>query len=147
VSPTKTKADEPAKAGEPPKTDEAARTDERTDARGVEDLTRTARQVVRSGRDLITDVGEILERELAMAVSISERLRDQTVSQQMLSEARSLRVQSSVRESAHHIVDLIADAVGVTTLTIARFGERLADEPRPPLHAREAQPAQAEPNA
>jgi hypothetical protein len=137
VSPTKTKIDEPPVArDEPP----VART-------GLEDLTRTAGQVARSGRDLITDVGEMLERELAMAVSISERLRDQTVSQQMLSEARSLRVQSSVRDSAHHIVDLIADAVGVTTLTIARFGEQLADEPRPPLRARQAQAAETDPNA
>jgi hypothetical protein len=141
VSPTKTKTDEPPMAP-------GAKIDEPPDARtGVEDLTRTARQVVRSGRDLITDVGEVLERELAMAVSISGQLRDQAVSQEMLSEARSLRVQSSVRDSAHHIVDLIADAVGVATLTIARFGERLADEPRPPLPARKAQDAGTDPDA
>jgi hypothetical protein len=111
---------------------------------GVEDVTRTARQVTRSGRDLITDVGEVLERELAMAVSISERLRDETVSKAMLAEARTLRVQSNVRDSAHRVVDLLADAVGVATLTVARFGERLADEPRRALSGREAAVTEAE---
>jgi hypothetical protein len=106
---------------------------------GVEDVTRTVRQVTRTGRDLVTDIGEVLERELAMAVSISERLRDEAVSERMLAEARSLRVHAGVRDSAHRMVDLLADAVGVALLTAARFGERLADEPRPTLSREHAE--------
>jgi hypothetical protein len=121
----------------PTKTRAAATARPNTTGAGVEEVTRTARQVTRTGRDLITDVGEVLERELAMAVSIAERLRNESVSEQMLAEARSLRVQSGVRDSAHRVVDMVADAVGVATLTVARFGERLADEPRRTLSARE----------
>jgi hypothetical protein len=126
MTPTKTENAEPSRTRSAPS------------GAGVEDVTRAVRQVARSSRDLVTDVGETLERELAMAVSISERLRDETVSPHTLSEARSLRVQSGVRDSAHRVVDLIADAVGVASLTIARFGERMADEARPQPHARES---------
>lgn len=100
---------------------------------GVEDVTRTVRQVTRTGRDLVTDVGEVLERELAMAISISERLRDEAVSEELLREVRTMRVHAGIRDSAHRAVDLVADAVGVALLTAARFTERLADEPRPAL--------------
>jgi hypothetical protein len=97
---------------------------------GTEEVARSVRRLSRSGRDLITDVGEVLERELAMAIRISERLRDETVSDRTLAEARSLRVQSGLRKSGHRAVDLVADAVGVATLSITRFGELLADEPQ-----------------
>ena len=101
------------------------------DAAGLQDLTRSVRVLARSSRDLITDAGGVLERELAMVVEVSERLRDQTVSEELLREGREVRVLSGLRRSAHSFVDLAADAVGVATVSAVRFGEAMVDQPRP----------------
>ena len=97
---------------------------------GLEDVTRALRVLTRNGRDLVTDVGEVLEREVAMAVSISERLRDESVSKELLKDARAGKLQGGFRDSSHRIVDLVADAMGVATVSTVRFGERIADQPR-----------------
>lgn len=102
----------------------------RDSAAGLEDLTRSVRVLARSSRDLITDAGGVLERELAMVVEVSERLRDETVSEELLREGRQVRVLSGLRRSAHSFVDLAADAVGVATVSAVRFGEAMVDEPR-----------------
>lgn len=101
------------------------------DAAGLQDLTRSVRVLARSSRDLITDAGGVLERELAMVVEVSERLRDETVSDELLREGRQVRVLSGLRRSAHSFVDLAADAVGVVTVSAVRFGEAMVDQPRP----------------
>lgn len=101
------------------------------DAAGLQDLTRSVRVLARSSRDLINDAGGVLERELAMVVEVSERLRDQTVSEELLREGREVRVLSGLRRSAHSFVDLAADAVGVATVSAVRFGEAMVDQPRP----------------
>lgn len=98
---------------------------------GLADLTRSVRVLARSSRDLIADAGGVLERELAMAVEVSERLRDETVSEELLREGREVRVLSGLRRSAHSVVDLAADAVGVATVSAVRFGEAMVDQPRP----------------
>lgn len=100
---------------------------------GLEDVVRSVRRIARSSRELATDAGEVLERELAMAVSISERLRDESVSGDLLKQARSGRLNSGLRSSSHRIVDLLADALGVATVSAVHFGERMADEQRGPL--------------
>ncbi len=105
------------------------------DAAGLQDLTRSVRVLARSSRDLITDAGGVLERELAMVVEVSERLRDQTVSEELLREGREVRVLSGLRRSAHSFVDLAADAVGVATVSAVRFGEAMVDQPRPEPNA------------
>jgi hypothetical protein len=100
-------------------------------AAGLEDLTRSVRVLARSSRELLTDAGGVLERELAMVVEVSERLRDETVSEELLREGREVRVLSGLRRSAHSVVDLAADAVGVATVSAVRFGEAMVDQPRP----------------
>ena len=102
---------------------------------GLEDVTRSVRALARSSRELLTDAGGVLERELAMAVSVSERLRDDAISQERLDDARSMSVQSGLRESAHRMVDLVADAFGVATISVARFSESIIEQPRPQLPA------------
>jgi hypothetical protein len=99
-------------------------------AAGLDDVTRSVRTLARSSRDLLTDAGGVLERELAMAVAVSERLRDEAVSEERLKDARSVRVQSGLRDSAHRVIDLVADAFGVATVTAVRFGESMVDQPR-----------------
>lgn len=100
---------------------------------GLDDVTRSVRTLARSSRDLLTDASGVLERELSMAVSVSERLRDDAISQERLKDARSLRVQSGLRDSAHRVVDLVADAFGVATITVSRFSESMIEQPRPEL--------------
>lgn len=101
------------------------------DAAGLQDLTRSVRVLARSSRELVTDAGGVLERELAMVVEVSERLRDQAVSEELLREGREVRVLSGLRRSAHGFVDLAVDAVGVATVSAVRFGEAMVDQPRP----------------
>lgn len=113
---------------------DAANAGSRADARpaaGLEDVTAAVRVLARNSRDLVTDAGAVLEREMAMAIEMSERLRDETVSRQLLKQARSLRVQADLRDDAHRVVDLVADAIGVASVSVVRFAERMADEPRP----------------
>lgn len=86
--------------------------------------------LARNSRDLLTDVGGVLERELAMAVSLSERLRDESVSAELLAEARAGKLQAGFRDSSHRVVDLVADAVGVAAVSAVRFGDQLIDAPR-----------------
>lgn len=105
---------------------------------GAADVARTVRQVARGSRDLFEDIGEAVERELTMAVALSERLRDEAVAPATLADARSLRVQAGIRDSAHRFVDLVADVVGVATMTIVRFGEGMADDARPSVTVRAA---------
>lgn len=116
-----------------PKTRSSKQTNQ---GKGVEDVTRAVRVLARNSRDLLADAGDILERELAMAVAVSERLRDQAVSEELLAEARNLRFQAGVRDSAHRVVDLVADAVGVATISVIRYGEAMVDEPRPDVRVK-----------
>ena len=113
---------------------------------GLQDVTRSVRVLARRSRDLLTDAGEVLERELLMAVSVSERLRDEAISEELLADARALRLHSGLRDTAHRTIDLVADAVGVAAVTAVRFGESLADQPRAalPEEAERADPVVAE---
>lgn len=99
-------------------------------AAGLEDVVRSLRVLTRSGRDLVVDGGAVLERELSMAVSISERLRDEALSAESLERARKGKLNAALREDTHRLVDLIADVGGVAALSAIRFAEELADAPR-----------------
>lgn len=106
-------------------------------AGGLEDVTRSLRVLTRSSRDLVIDGGEVLERELAMAISLSERLRDESLSPEVLKRARSGRLNRQFRDDAHRVVDLVADVGGVAAVQAVRFVEQFADQPRPRLASEE----------
>lgn len=110
---------------------ERASVDRETGA-GLADVMRSVRALARESRQIVTDAGEVLDREVAMAISISERLRDETLSPEILKEARSGRLTSAARGNAHRIIDLLADTGGAATVVALRFVERIADEPRRP---------------
>lgn len=112
----------------PEKPAEARRTS--PTAAGLEDVVRSLRVLTRSGRDLVVDGGAVLERELSMAVSISERLRDEALSAESLERARAGKLNAALRDDAHRLVDLIADVGGVAAGSAIRFAEELADAPR-----------------
>jgi hypothetical protein len=105
---------------------------------GLEDVTRSLRALLRTTRGLGVATTEVVERELAMAISISEQLRDKVVSPEALREARHHGLIASFRNDAHHAVDLAADAGGVLFNSVLGFLENFADQRRPPLRSSKA---------
>lgn len=102
---------------------------------GLEDVVRSVRALARSTRGVTESAVAVAERELAMAIAISEQLRDRIISAKALEEARQQNLSSRFRQDAHRALDLMADAVAVAQLTAIRFFENLVDERRPPLEA------------
>lgn len=91
------------------------------------------RRVTRISQQLMLGANEVLERELAMAVSISEGIRDRTITDVALSEARTGRLHARLREDAHRIVDLAADISGVATGSAVSFISQFAGQGCPSL--------------
>jgi len=98
-----------------------------------EDIVSSLRRVTRTGHELVIEANEVLERELAMAVSISERIRDRTFTEEALNEARAGRLHARLRDDAHRALDVVADLGGVGASSAIRFIEQFAVEGRPPL--------------
>jgi hypothetical protein len=100
---------------------------------GLEDVTRSLRGLLRSGRRLTENTFDVAERELAMAISISEQMRDGIVTEKALRRAREEGVSGRLRQDAHRTVDLLADAGAIAFVTFMDFLEGFADTRRPPL--------------
>jgi hypothetical protein len=100
---------------------------------GLEDVTRSVRALLRSTRNLGTASLEVLERELAMAISISEGIRDDIVSREALERVRSEGVMAKFRLDSHRVVDLALDAGSLAVNSGLEFLENFADRRRPPL--------------
>lgn len=100
---------------------------------GIEDVVHSLRVSARTARILGEDLASIVERELAMAISISEKLRDEIVSENALAEARKAHLPARLREDAHRLVDLSADASSLLYVIVIKFFENLTDERRPLL--------------
>ncbi len=103
------------------------------DTTGVEDVVRSVRELARGTRDLGGDAAEVVERELSMAIEISEKIRDQVVSREMLKRARDMELHGRFRKDAHRVIDLVADTGAVALLAALDFLERFVDERRQPL--------------
>lgn len=100
---------------------------------GLEDVIRSVRALARTTRGMGEAAADIMERELAMAITISERIRDQVVSAEALKQAREEPLPARLRDDAHRAVDLFADAASVIYVNTIRFFEGLTDERRPAL--------------
>ncbi len=115
---------------------------------GLEDVVRSVRAVVRASRAVGEASADVLERELAMALSISEQIRDNVFSEEMLQEARTEGLPARLRSDAHRALDLAADAGAIVYNSALAFLENFADERRAPLaslHATPTTPATAKP--
>ena len=97
---------------------------------GLEDVVRSVRALARSSRKVAEAAAHVAERELAMAITISERLRDSVVSAETLRHARAEELPAKMRDNAHRVVDLVADIGAVAFSTAIRFVEGFVDEPR-----------------
>ena len=100
---------------------------------GLEDVTRSVRAVLRATRSVGEASADVLERELAMAISISEQIRDKVVSEKMLKEARSEGLPARLRSDAHRALDLAADSGAIVYNSMLTFLEKFADERREPI--------------
>lgn len=104
-----------------------------TDTTGVEDVTRSLRAVLRATRNVGEASADVVEREVSLAIRISEDIRDRIVTDEMLAEARNEPLMARLRSDTHRAVDLFADATSVVYVNGLRFLESFADERRPDI--------------
>ena len=100
--------------------------DEQTRAT-VEELSRSLRALVQTGRTVSDAAANVLERELAMVIRISEALRDDIFSRELLEKARKEPIPARFREDLHRGADLVADLAAIAQFTTTRFIESFAD--------------------
>ncbi len=100
---------------------------------GLEDVTRSVRALLRTSRQLGVSTLDVAERELAMAISISESIRDDIVSREALERARHQGVMARFRHDTHRVVDLVMDASSIAVNSSLDFLENFADQRRQPL--------------
>ena len=105
----------------------AAERDESTFSRDVErdidDMLKALRSVGRSGGAVVSVSGNALERELDMAIRLSEQIRDSVINPETLAEARQQRLHEQIRADAHRLVDIVADFGAVAVLQMIRFAD------------------------
>ncbi len=94
------------------------------------------RNLARQSRGLAEDTAGVLERELAMALTVAESLRDKVVSANALEEARAHPLLSRVRSDAHRAVDLGMDALSTGYVFGVELVENVVDRPRQALAVR-----------
>ena len=107
----------------------------RDNAAGLEDVVRSVRELARMSRGLAESTANVAERELAMAIDISEKLRDSIVSAEALRRARAEDLPARLRQDAHRALDLVADVGAIAYTSAISFVESFVDRPRPKLPA------------
>lgn len=103
------------------------------DRTGLEDVLRAARQLARETRGLAESAAGVVERELAMALSVAESLRDRLVSEEALRRSREHPLMSRLRTDAHRAVDLGMDVVATSYVFGVDLVENFVDKPRPAM--------------
>jgi hypothetical protein len=103
---------------------------------GLEDVTRSMRALARQTRTLGGSAAKVAERELAMAIRIASRLRDETISSERLERLRNAELAAHLRQDAHNLVDVVADLGAVMGQSVVDFVERFLDERRLPVDDR-----------
>jgi hypothetical protein len=93
----------------------------------VEELSRSVRTLVHTGRGVFDASANVMERELAMVIRISEALRDDVFSRELLERARKEPIPAHFREDLHRAADLVADLGAIAQVTTTRFLESFAD--------------------
>lgn len=112
--------------------DNTTSTKPQDDTIGLEDLTRSVRGLARATRNLSESAAEVAERELNMAIRISETIHKSVLSEKAIEKARSNPLAAGFRDDAHRVVDMVADVGTILTQSAVEFLERFADDRRPP---------------
>ena len=102
-----------------------------TDGAGLADVVRSVRVLARQSRELVEQAGCVAERELAMALSVTEDVRDRLVSKEALEKARSQALLRGLRHDAHRAVDIAFDAAATLYVFSVDLVEAFLDQPRP----------------
>ena len=100
---------------------------------GLEDVLRSARQLARESRGLAESTAGVLERELAMALTVAESLRDKLVSPAALEQSRAHPLMARLRTDAHRAVELGMDALATSYVFGVDLVENFVDRPRPEI--------------
>lgn len=100
---------------------------------GLEDVLRSARQLARESRGLAESTAGVLERELAMALTVAESLRDKLVSPAALEQSRAHPLMARLRTDAHRVVELGMDALATSYVFGVDLVENFVDRPRPEI--------------
>lgn len=103
---------------------------------GLEEVLRAARQLARETRGLAESTVGVVERELAMALTVAESLRERLISAEALKDARAHPLMARLRNDAHRAVDLGMDAIATSYVFGVDFVEGFVDRPRPQLETR-----------
>ena len=93
----------------------------------VEQLSRSVATLLKTGRTVVNASANVVERELAMVIRISEALRDETISRETLESARKEPIPAQFRQDLHQAVDLMVDVAAVAGFMAFRFVDSLAD--------------------
>jgi hypothetical protein len=110
----------------------------------VDDVVRSLRVLTRTGQDLVMDGSAVIEQELAMVISLAERLSEESIPSGTRERVRSGLLNRRIREDTHRVVDLVADVGGVVAAAGVQFIDTFV-EPRRPAPAAEAAAAVEEP--
>jgi hypothetical protein len=104
----------------------------RTDlTNGLDDLLASLQAVTRGGGRLAVSGGNVVEREINMAVTLSDEIRNSVFSAEALKDARAHPLNGRLRKDGYHLVDLLADVAGVTVHGAIRAADRFfAQRPR-----------------
>jgi hypothetical protein len=97
---------------------------------GLEDVVRAARHLARETRGLAESTAGVLERELAMALTVAESLRDKLVSPDALRQSRAHPLMARLRTDAHRAVELGMDALATGYVFGVDLVENFVDRPR-----------------
>ena len=99
----------------------------------ADDIARSLGSLVDSSFRLAETGAEVMERELAMVIRLSQRVRDQVISAELLETARKQPIPARFREDAHAVVDLMADLGAVAFQSSLNFIEGLTGRPPRPI--------------
>ena len=102
---------------------------------GADDIARSLSSLVDSSFHLAETGAEVIERELAMVIRLSERVRDQVISADLLEQARKQPIPAKFRADAHAVVDLAADLGAIAFQSTVNFIDGLTGRSPAPVKA------------
>jgi len=100
---------------------------------GADDIARSLGLLLDSSFQLAETGAEVIQRELAMVIRLSERVRDQVISADLLEQARKQPIPAKFRASAHAAVDMAADLGAVAFQLSVNFIDGLTGRSPAPV--------------
>ena len=99
----------------------------------ADDVAHSVGELVRAVQALLDSAAGLAERELAMAIRVAERVRDEVIAKEALHEARERPILSAFRRDAVGIVNLAADAGALTVHNLSKLATGYTEHLGPPV--------------